>query len=141
MLTVDSVTDNRLRRPRRRLRERGRLRLPVRLRPGDISRREFPAQAQRARLPEHGGKQPGNDPFITTSVDPFIDCHRRQNSGKDSNGCQFFISLRELPALDGKHVVFGRVIEGLDIVQRIGSVRTVNEKPAYDVVIAQCGEM
>jgi cyclophilin family peptidyl-prolyl cis-trans isomerase len=41
------------------------------------------------------------------------------NSGKNSNTSQFFITLRALPQLDGKHVVFGRVVEGLDVVQQI----------------------
>ena len=43
------------------------------------------------------------------------------NSGKNSNTSQFYISLAELPQLDGKHVVFGHVTEGLDILQRIGA--------------------
>ncbi len=43
------------------------------------------------------------------------------NSGKNSNTSQFYISLEErLPALDGKHVVFGQVVEGLDVLRRIG---------------------
>ena len=43
------------------------------------------------------------------------------NSGKNSNTSQFYIALAELPQLDGKHVVFGQVTEGLDILQRIGA--------------------
>ena len=43
------------------------------------------------------------------------------NSGKNSNTSQFYITLAEkLPQLDGKHVVFGRVVEGLEILSRIG---------------------
>ncbi len=43
------------------------------------------------------------------------------NSGKNSNTSQFYISLEErLPALDGKHVVFGQVVEGLEVLRRIG---------------------
>jgi peptidyl-prolyl isomerase H (cyclophilin H) len=43
--------------------------------------------------------------------------------------------------LDGKHVVFGKVIEGMDIVKMMERVRVRGEKPVQDVAIAQCGEM
>ena len=44
------------------------------------------------------------------------------NSGKNSNTSQFYITLEDrLPRLDGKHVVFGQVVEGLDILKRIGT--------------------
>jgi peptidyl-prolyl isomerase H (cyclophilin H) len=45
------------------------------------------------------------------------------------------------PFLDNKHVVFGRVVEGMEVVRMVESTRTVKEKPAQDVVISQCGEM
>ena len=66
---------------------------------------------------------------------------RIQNSGKDSNGCQFFITVCPTPFLDKKHVVFGQVVDGMDVVRKIENARTVNEKPAQDIVIAMCGEM
>ena len=44
------------------------------------------------------------------------------NSGKNSNGCQFFITLAPAPQCDGKHVVLGEVVEGLQVLQRIGEV-------------------
>ena len=49
------------------------------------------------------------------------------NAGPNSNGSQFFITLKSCPHLDGKHVVFGQVIEGLSIIQEIAKVPT-NEK-------------
>ena len=45
------------------------------------------------------------------------------NSGKDSNGSQFFITFRATPHLNDKHVVFGEVIEGLDVLKKIENVK------------------
>ncbi|KAI9828643.1 MAG: Peptidyl-prolyl cis-trans isomerase H [Thelocarpon impressellum] len=67
------------------------------------------------------------------------------NSGKDTNGCQFFITVAPAPFLDGKHVVFGSVLpdddESMAVMRKIENVRTTAERPNLDVVIAQCGEM
>ncbi|MPC14552.1 Peptidyl-prolyl cis-trans isomerase H [Portunus trituberculatus] len=64
------------------------------------------------------------------------------NSGKDTNGCQFFITCAKCDFLDGKHVVFGRVIEGLLVMRKIENVPTgPNNKPKIPVVISQCGQM
>ena len=65
------------------------------------------------------------------------------NSGPDTNGSQFFITCAPAEFLDGKHVVFGRVIEGLMILRKMESVPTsgVNNKPTLPVVISECGEM
>lgn len=65
------------------------------------------------------------------------------NSGPNTNGCQFFICCRDLPHLDGKHVVFGKVIEGQDIVKKMEHVPTgPNDRPSpLDLVITECGEM
>lgn len=67
---------------------------------------------------------------------------RLQNSGPNTNGCQFFICCVPTPFLNGKHVVFGKVVEGMDVVKKIENVRCGrDDKPNQDVVIAQCGEM
>jgi len=64
------------------------------------------------------------------------------NSGPNTNGCQFFVTLDRQPHLDGKHVVFGEVVEGQDIIEQIQRVRVEeNDRPLVPVKIANCGEM
>lgn len=64
------------------------------------------------------------------------------NSGPNSNGCQFFICCSPASHLDGKHVVFGRIIEGFDIIDNIESLKTKSDDtPTEDVTITNCGEM
>jgi len=58
------------------------------------------------------------------------------NSGPNTNGSQFFINLVDTPWLTGKHTVFGKVVMGMDIVDKIGSVAVdKRRKPLQDVVI------
>ncbi|KAM9342236.1 peptidyl-prolyl cis-trans isomerase H isoform 3-T3 [Pholidichthys leucotaenia] len=64
------------------------------------------------------------------------------NSGPGTNGCQFFITCAKCDWLDGKHVVFGRVVDGMLVMRKIENVPTgPNNKPKLPVVISQCGEM
>ena len=63
------------------------------------------------------------------------------NSGRNSNGSQFFITLDALPHLDGKHVVFGRVTKGMEYVEAIvGAVGNNGGVPSRRVVIEDCGQ-
>jgi peptidyl-prolyl isomerase D len=63
------------------------------------------------------------------------------NSGPATNGSQFFITTVSTPHLDGKHVVFGEVVNGKSIVRKIENVKTQSDKPTLDVTIIDCGEL
>jgi cyclophilin family peptidyl-prolyl cis-trans isomerase len=63
------------------------------------------------------------------------------NSGRDTNGSQFFITTAKTDWLNGKHVVFGKVVKGMDVVRAMESLGSSSGKPRHKVVIAQSGQL
>ena len=61
------------------------------------------------------------------------------NSGPDSNGSQFFITTVKTPWLNGKHVVFGKVLDGYDLVEQIEKLGSGGGEPSKPVTISDSG--
>jgi peptidyl-prolyl cis-trans isomerase B (cyclophilin B) len=64
------------------------------------------------------------------------------NSGPDTNGSQFFITFIKTPWLDGRHTVFGKVLEGMEVIKKVESLKTDNrDAPLSEVVIVDSGSL
>ena len=63
------------------------------------------------------------------------------NAGPNTNGSQFFITTVPCPWLNGKHVVFGKVLENYDLVKKIESYGTQSGQPKAKIIISDCGEL
>eukprot|EP00928_Gymnodinium_smaydae_P051697 TRINITY_DN352_c0_g3_i2.p1 TRINITY_DN352_c0_g3~~TRINITY_DN352_c0_g3_i2.p1 ORF type:complete len:198 (-),score=40.33 TRINITY_DN352_c0_g3_i2:165-680(-) len=63
------------------------------------------------------------------------------NAGPGTNGSQFFLCTVKTDWLDGKHVVFGSVVEGMDVVKKVEAVGSQSGKTSKPVVIADCGQL
>ena len=77
-----------------------------------------------------------DDKFAPGLAHTHVGVFSMANSGPNSGGSQFFITLAATPWLDGKHAIFGKVTSGLDIVEAIGQVQTrAGDRPVEDVVM------
>merc|ERR1711896_41866 len=63
------------------------------------------------------------------------------NAGPNTNGSQFFLCTAKTQWLDGKHVVFGQVVEGMDVVKKVESFGSQSGKTSKKIIIADCGQM
>jgi cyclophilin family peptidyl-prolyl cis-trans isomerase len=63
------------------------------------------------------------------------------NAGPNTNGSQFFLCTGNTPWLDGKHVVFGKVVEGMDVVKKVESYGSQSGRTSAKIVVANCGEL
>jgi cyclophilin family peptidyl-prolyl cis-trans isomerase len=63
------------------------------------------------------------------------------NSGPNTNGSQFFLCTAKTDWLDGKHVVFGSVVKGLDVVKKIEALGSPSGRTSQKIVIADCGQL
>lgn len=63
------------------------------------------------------------------------------NAGPGTNGSQFFLCTAETAWLDGKHVVFGSVVDGMDVVKAVEAVGSSSGATAKKVEIADCGQL
>ena len=63
------------------------------------------------------------------------------NAGPNTNGSQFFLCTVETAYLDGKHVVFGSVVEGMDVLSAVEAVGSNSGITSEKVIIADCGQL
>jgi len=63
------------------------------------------------------------------------------NAGPNTNGSQFFLCTADTPWLDGKHVVFGKVVEGMDVVRNVESVGSGSGTTKQKVMVASSGQL
>merc|ERR1711951_4734 len=86
----------------------------------------------------YGAKFPDEN-FKLTHTGPGI--LSMANAGPNANGSQFFICVAKTQWLDGAHVVFGQVVEGMDVVKSIEKLGSRSGKTSAKIVVDECGEL
>ena len=85
------------------------------------------------------GEKFADENFKLKHTKPFL--LSMANAGPNTNGSQFFITFIATPWLDGRHTVFGEVLEGEDVVAKLEKIGSNSGKTAKKAVIADCGEL
>lgn len=86
------------------------------------------------------GSKFADENFKARHTEPFL--LSMANSGRNTNGSQFFITFAKTPWLDGKHVVFGRVEKGKEVIKAMEQARCDGQdRPKKEIKIKSCGEL
>jgi cyclophilin family peptidyl-prolyl cis-trans isomerase len=85
------------------------------------------------------GERFDDENFSRNHDEPFL--LSMANAGPNTNGDQFFITVAPTPHLDDKHVVFGTVVSGEDVVMAINAAGTQSGRPKAKIVITDAGEL
>ncbi|XP_066156333.1 peptidyl-prolyl cis-trans isomerase [Euwallacea fornicatus] len=85
------------------------------------------------------GNKFGDENFTLKHTGPGI--MSMANAGPDTNGSQFFITTVKTSWLDNRHVVFGSVVEGMDVVKKIEAIGSQSGKTSKKIVVADCGQL
>ncbi|XP_047316769.1 peptidyl-prolyl cis-trans isomerase-like [Impatiens glandulifera] len=85
------------------------------------------------------GKKFPDENFVKKHTGPGV--LSMANSGPGTNGSQFFLCTAKTEWLDGKHVVFGQVVDGMDVVKAVEKVGSSGGRTSKPVVIADCGQL
>ena len=85
------------------------------------------------------GEKFADENFKLTHTVPYL--LSMANAGPNTNGAQFFITLAPCPWLDGKHVVFGKVVDNGKLVSELEKLGSQSGKPSADIRIADCGQI
>jgi len=85
------------------------------------------------------GEKFADENFQLTHTGPGI--MSMANAGPNTNGSQFFITTAKTSWLDGKHVVFGAVVDGMDVVKKIEAYGSQSGKTSKKIIVADCGQL